>query len=310
MAIDDKLPIAFGVVCILIVATTVHEIDEGYIGVYWRGGALLNSISNPGYQLKLPGITSVEQVQISLQTDKVLNIPCGTSSGVLLYFARIEVVNRLKKEYALETVRQYGVHYDKLWIFDKIHHEINQFCSSHTLREVAIEMFDQLDETLTAKLQEDCYKYAPGIEIISARVTKPSIPASIQRNYDSMEEAKAKLLVTTKHLNVVAKRAETEQLRAEVGARQVADVSRVTMETKLIEQRAQQEIDRIQDEINIARQRAFADADNYTKKRLAEANRLRFSDQYKRYETYLSYQNCSKLYFEETIEQIMFPTDD
>ena len=31
------------------------------------------------------------------------------------------------------------VHYDKVWIFDKIHHEINQFCSKHSLQEVCID---------------------------------------------------------------------------------------------------------------------------------------------------------------------------
>jgi len=40
-------------------------------------------------------------------------------------FDRIEVVNKLRKEYALETVKQYGTKYDQTWIFDKIHHEIN-----------------------------------------------------------------------------------------------------------------------------------------------------------------------------------------
>ena len=46
-----------------------------------------------------------------------------------------QVVNRLKKESVFETIRDYGVNYDKIWIFDKIHHEINQFCSKHTLQE-------------------------------------------------------------------------------------------------------------------------------------------------------------------------------
>ena len=34
-------------------------------------------------------------------------------------------------------VRDYTADYDKLWIFDRVHHEINQFCSSHTLQEVS-----------------------------------------------------------------------------------------------------------------------------------------------------------------------------
>lgn len=63
-------------------------------------------------------------------------------------FDRVEVVNRLKPELARETVANYSVHYDRLWIFDRVHHEINQFCSSHTLQEVYISMFDQLDERM------------------------------------------------------------------------------------------------------------------------------------------------------------------
>ena len=76
------------------------------------------------------------------------NIPCGTASGVLIYFDKIEVVNRLKKELAWQTVKEYTIEYDKTWIFDKIHHEINQFCSKHTLQEVFIDKFDTLDENL------------------------------------------------------------------------------------------------------------------------------------------------------------------
>lgn len=42
--------------------------------------------------------------------------------------AQVEVVNRLKKEMVYDTVKNYTVHYDQTWIFDKIHHEINQVC--------------------------------------------------------------------------------------------------------------------------------------------------------------------------------------
>lgn len=42
------------------------------------------------------------------------------------------------------TIKEYGVDYDKTWIYDKIHHEINQFCSSHSLQEVYIDKFDQV----------------------------------------------------------------------------------------------------------------------------------------------------------------------
>jgi len=42
--------------------------------------------------------------------------------------------------------------------------------------QVYIDLFDRLDENLAAALQRDCDKWAKGIEIIAARVTKPRIP--------------------------------------------------------------------------------------------------------------------------------------
>jgi hypothetical protein len=86
------------------------------------------------------------EMKVSIQTDVVINIPCGTSNGTLVYFDKVEVVNKLKKEYVYDTVLNYTADYEKFWITDKLHHEINQFCSKHSLQEIYIDIFDQLDE--------------------------------------------------------------------------------------------------------------------------------------------------------------------
>lgn len=92
-----------------------------------------------------------------MQVDEVSNVPCGTSGGVLLYFDRIEVVNILnadsgKGKMERHTIHTYSVYatvknftseYDRPLIFNKIHHEVNQFCSSHTLQEVYIDLFGE-----------------------------------------------------------------------------------------------------------------------------------------------------------------------
>jgi hypothetical protein len=44
-------------------------------------------------------------------------------------------------------------------------------------------------------IQRDCTRYAPGIEIIGVRVTKPKIPPSIARNYEIMEEERTKVVI-------------------------------------------------------------------------------------------------------------------
>lgn len=46
-------------------------------------------------------------MKISIQTDTVVNVPCGTSNGTLVYFDKIEVVNKLRKDSVFETVLNY-----------------------------------------------------------------------------------------------------------------------------------------------------------------------------------------------------------
>ena len=80
-------------IAISILTGGIHKIEEGHIGVYHRGGALIVGTSEPGFHVMLPVITTVSQVQFTVQTDKVTKIPCGTSGGVLIVFEKIEVVN-------------------------------------------------------------------------------------------------------------------------------------------------------------------------------------------------------------------------
>ena len=34
-----------------------HRIEEGHVGVYYRGGALLSNIASPGFHLMVPFLT-------------------------------------------------------------------------------------------------------------------------------------------------------------------------------------------------------------------------------------------------------------
>lgn len=48
----------------------------------------------------------------------------------------------------VDIVRNYTADYDKTLIFNKIHHELNQFCSVHTLQEVYIELFGEYTHSI------------------------------------------------------------------------------------------------------------------------------------------------------------------
>ena len=63
------------------------------------------------------------------------------SGGVIIYFDRVEVVNKLDINAVHDMVKNYTADYDKTLIYNKIHHELNQFCSVHNLQEVYIDLF-------------------------------------------------------------------------------------------------------------------------------------------------------------------------
>lgn len=62
----------------------------------------------------------------------------------MIYFDRVEVVNLLQASAVYDIVKNYTADYDKTLIYNKVHHELNQFCSVHTLQEVYIDLFGKL----------------------------------------------------------------------------------------------------------------------------------------------------------------------
>jgi len=61
----ETLLVLVGIAFVLVMYTIsfgIHAIDEGHVGVYYRGGALIRSLSGPGYNVRNPFLTTYEQV--------------------------------------------------------------------------------------------------------------------------------------------------------------------------------------------------------------------------------------------------------
>eukprot|EP01041_Mallomonas_annulata_P002017 gene2017-3916_t len=282
----------------LFVLLGLHQVSEGHVGVYWRGGALLPTISDPGFHVKIPVLTRFSEVQTTVQTDSVHSIPCGTSGGVMITFDKVEVVNRLRKEAVHDTIKNYTVNYDKTWIFDK-------FCSSHTLEEVYITLFDKLDEHLTKTLQNDCNIWAPGIEVITVRITKPHVPEMIKKNYELMEAEKTKLKISIEAQKVLEKEAETRRKQATIEAQMFADVSKIEYTKKVMEMESMQQMEAIQDSIHLSKVKSAADAMYYQKSQEALANAKLLTPEYLQYLASMMMANISKIYFGEKIPSVL-----
>jgi regulator of protease activity HflC (stomatin/prohibitin superfamily) len=282
----------------------VHRVPEGYVAVYYRGGALLNQLRGPGFHALMPGIETVRFVQTTVQTDKVTGIPCGTSGGTVIKFERIEVVNQLKAEAVHATVKNYTTEYDKTWIYDKIHHEVNQICSRSTLQEMYVSKFDSLDETLRDALQRDINEYAPGIRIIAIRVTKPVIPDSIRANYEAIESERTKLQVAEQTQRLVEKQAEGERKRALIEAEKIAAVEKVQLEQRLRHKENEQQKAAIENQMHTDKAKALADAELYRATKEAEANRLRLTPELLQLEAVRALANNTKVFWGDKLPSL------
>lgn len=289
---------------------SLHLIPERHLGVYYRGGRLLNTTSEAGYQFKIPFLTRHEEVLFAVQTDSVQNVPCGTASGVLVNFGKIEVVNRLHKELLLDTIRNYTVNYDKTWVYDKIHHEVNQFCSKHTLQEVYITLFNTLDDHLALQLQTDIHHWAPGIEIISVRVTKPTVPENILKKFEQVEAEVTNLQITTNQQLVDKKKAETARFQATIKAQEDADVAEIKNLQQVNAKKAQSEMQFIENAVHLEREKALADAELYKAQKKAEANELLLTENYLKLQQIISQSSISKIYFGEKIPSVIMGVED
>lgn len=300
MNVLGSLLMLFGLIAFLF-SLSVHKIEEGHVGVYYRGGALLRATTGPGYHLMIPFLTSYKSVQTTMQTDEVKNIPCGTSGGVVIYFDKIEVVNLLSSDHVYEIIKNFTADYDKTLIFNKIHHELNQFCSVHNLQEVYIDLFSDIDEHLKNALQKDLETIAPGLQIMSVRVTKPKIPEAIRKNYELMEAEKTKLLISIQHQKVVEKEAETERKKAIIEAEKIAHVAKIQYEQKIMEKESEKKIGEIEVQMHLIKEKSLADAEYYKALKEIESNKAKLTPEYLTLIKYESIAKNSKIYFGNSI---------
>ncbi|KAG8034571.1 hypothetical protein G9C98_007647 [Cotesia typhae] len=279
----DQSIIGLGIIITLaaVFNFSIHKIDEGHVGVYFRGGALLPQVSQPGFHMMIPLLTTFRSVQVTLQTDEVKNVPCVHN-----------------------MVRNFTADYDKTLIFNKVHHELNQFCSIHTLHEVYIDLFDQIDENLKNALQKDLNELAPGLSIQAVRVTKPKIPETIRKNYELMEGEKTKLLISIQHQKVVEKDAETDRKKALIEAEKESQVAAIQYNQKIMEKESLQRMASIEDAMHLAREESRSDADFYQMKKQAEANKLLLTKEFLELKKYESLAKNAKIYYGQDIPKM------
>ncbi|CAD6196555.1 unnamed protein product [Caenorhabditis auriculariae] len=254
----------------IILFLCTHQVQEGNVAVYYRGGVLLDTVNGPGFHYKLPFVTSFKIVKVVPREFLISDVRCGTSSGIVLVFEMIKVISQLQINAVHEIVKHYSVNYEKLLIDEKIRLQINHFCSNRTVHEVYVDDFGRIGEILRNILNGDLL---PNIEIMGVRVEKPTIPRLIRDNYEQMEIEKTRVSIALEHRKAVETEAETKKNKAIIEAETVAKVATIQNRIEIDQKKKEWEMKKFEAAKVEEKQRAAADLTYYLVQKEAMGNK-------------------------------------
>ena len=251
----------------------IHKCEQGNRCVYYRGGSLLENLSEPGYRVKIPFITDHHNIQITWQTDTLKHVICGSSQGGQAYLD-IDVVNKLTSsdECILKVVGEHTVHYDKPLIFDYIPSEVAQFCKNYTLDDIVIREFDKLDEVLLGKLRDNIESYGLSdcLEIKKVRINRPKLDPDMRKKFESIEnEQKAKELAVSQK-DTERARLETQLQKELMEKDRQKKTNEIEMDIQLSKAKVVADNKKIQDQMHLNTKQMEAEAERFRLEKLAE----------------------------------------
>jgi hypothetical protein len=118
-------------------------------------------------------------------------------------------------------------------------------------------MFDRLDEELMESLNLDLKKWAPGIQILSVRVTKPTIPKKILQNVEYMEKVKVQYMIATEKEKVAIEERMTNQSQSRIKAEADLSVKKIELSKLLDRKKNELKMGKIEGEIILEREKAL-----------------------------------------------------
>ena len=118
--------------CILL-PLSIHTIEEGSVGVYYKYGRLLDDITEPGVHTLSPGITKVEIIRVRQETQTLKEIKTITKDGIANSFDGIQVISSVKIGNVVSLVKLFGKEFKKVLTVDRIEEALKETCSNYDI---------------------------------------------------------------------------------------------------------------------------------------------------------------------------------
>ena len=148
------------------------------------------------------------------------------------------------------------------------------------LHEVFIDRFSELDEILKRRLMEVIEEWAPGIDIITVRMVKPTIPETIQEKFSRANDLTSKLKTVNERQHVELAAVEKERSLSVMAAEKDAAVAQMVAEARVLKAKEKVALENVSNTMHVARSKERADAYAYGRMKEAEVNRRRLTPEF------------------------------
>ena len=113
--------IAITIACI---ADSYHKINEGYVGIYFKHGALQDRVTDPGVHFMMPFIEDYKEVRIRPETFAMDSVLAITKDGIENTFREITTITTVRKDKLVMMAKKFGMDFKKTLVFDRIKEDL------------------------------------------------------------------------------------------------------------------------------------------------------------------------------------------
>ena len=265
------------ILILAMLVSSIHFIDEGHVGVYYKYGALQDGIGEPGLNLKTPFVTHHHQVRIRPTSNTLAVFTAVTKDAIPITFHDVEVISSVPKANVYWLNKKFGSSFRTVLVFDRLREEIRRHCFAHEIDQVYNDNFTQMSDIIIRTTRETIQRLGEGrLEILNLIIPKPEIPHDIAENYQRVKVQWTEKLVAEKEQEKEEVRKQTQEMKAVADANREKAVKLIELEKQILQKQAEKNMSMI----DTARYRLVeqnkANVEKYVKEKAAEGNTVIF----------------------------------
>jgi len=118
-------------ILIACISDSYHKINEGYVGIYFRHGALRDRLSEPGVHFMMPFVDDYNEVKIRPETHTMDPMVAITKDGIENTFREINAITTVRKDKLIFMAKKFGLEFKKALLFDRIKEDLRLVFCKH-----------------------------------------------------------------------------------------------------------------------------------------------------------------------------------